>query len=160
VIKLVNVDGEVRAVRRSGRMNTTSHTSVLEVLSHRTYKFSGKARNSVNNAQLNTIDDTGTLDLSGLNICKENEALQLEMEEVNRISVPEEVLQIHGFAPPKKGECSVCLIYENINGINTRLCENGKVERMKEIHDELEVDLAAYCEHKIKGGLLKSMLFW
>ncbi len=95
------------------------------------------------------IDKTGTLDLSGLNIYKEKESLQLETEEVNGISIPEEVLQVHDFAPPKKGEGTVRLIDENINGINTRLSKNEKVERMREIHDELEVDVAAYCEHKI-----------
>ena len=71
------------------------------------------------------------------------------MEEVNGIAVPEEILQVHGFAPPKKREGTMRLIYENINGMDTRLCENEKVERMRELHDELEIDVAAYCEHKI-----------
>ena len=71
------------------------------------------------------------------------------MKEINDIPVPEEVLQVHRFAPPKKADGTVCLIYENVNGINTWLCKNEKVERMKELHDELEIDVAAYCEHKI-----------
>ena len=99
--------------------------------------------------QLSTIDETGTLDLSGLNIYNENDALQQEMKEMNDIPVPEEVLQVHGFAPPKKADGTVRLIYENVDGINTRLCDNEKVERMKGLHNDLEVDVAAYCEHKI-----------
>lgn len=71
------------------------------------------------------------------------------MEEIHGIPVHEEVLQVHGFAPPKKSEGTVRLIYENVNGLNTQLCDNDKVERMKDLHDELEIDVAAYCEHKI-----------
>jgi len=43
----------------------------------------------------------------------------------------------------------VRLIYENVNGLQNRLSGNEKVERAKEIHDELEVDIAAYCEHQL-----------
>ncbi len=41
------------------------------------------------------------------------------------------------------------LIYENVNRLNTRLRDNKMVERMKEIHDELEINITAYCKHKI-----------
>jgi hypothetical protein len=41
------------------------------------------------------------------------------------------------------------LIYENINGLNTHLSDNETVERMDEIQDELEINIMAYCEHKI-----------
>ncbi len=75
--------------------------------------------------------------------------MQHEISKLNAIPVLEEVLQIHSFAPPKKAEGNVCLIYENINGLNTRLSNNGMMEGMKEIHDELEIDIAAYCKHKI-----------
>ena len=40
------------------------------------------------------------LETSGLGM-GESEAEQLENSEVNKITVPEEVLQVHGFAPPK-----------------------------------------------------------
>jgi hypothetical protein len=96
-----------------------------------------------------SIDEMGTLDISGLDICKENDLLQQETSELNAIPVLEEVLQIHGFAPPKKAGGNVRSIYENVKGLNTRLSDNEKAERMKEIHDELEINIAAYCKHKI-----------
>ena len=131
-------------------MNNTSHSSVLEALSHRASSFCGKTwTQDEATRRLSMIDETGTLDLSGLNLFNENNALQKEMKETYDIPVLEEVLQVHGFAPPKKTAGTVRLIYENVNGINTRLCKNEKVERMKELHDELEIDVAAYCEHKI-----------
>ncbi len=152
MIRLVDVNENVRTVRQKGQMNntSTSHKKVLDAFTHRAVDLCGKTRTVDDDVRrLSTIDETGTLDLSGLNIYNENDALQQEMKEMNDIPVPEEVLQIHGFAPPKKADGTVRLIYENVDGINTRLCDNEKVERMKELHDDLEVDVAAYCEHKI-----------
>ena len=37
--------------------------------------------------------------------------------------------------------------YENVNGIINRLSGNEKVEKVKELHNKLEVDLAAYNKH-------------
>ncbi len=41
------------------------------------------------------------------------------------------------------------MIYENLNGLNTRMKDSDKVERMRKLHNELETDIAAYCKHKI-----------
>jgi hypothetical protein len=74
-------------------------------------------------------------------MCYKNETLQQEIRELNAIPVPDEVLHVHGFAPPKKAKGMV--------GLNTRMKDNEKVERMRELHNELKTDIAAYCEHKI-----------
>jgi hypothetical protein len=55
----------------------------------------------------------------------ESEIEQLESSKVNKITVPEEVLQVHKFAPPRKSEGTVRLIYENVNGFSNRLYGNG-----------------------------------
>jgi hypothetical protein len=91
------------------------------------------------------IDETGTLETSRLLKSSEIEMEQQEISEVNRIQVPEEMLQVHGYVPPKKAEGTVCLIYENVNGFCNRLSGNEKVDRAKEIHDDFKVDIAAYC---------------
>ncbi len=36
-----------------------------------------------------------------------------------------------------------------MNGISIRLSDNAKLEKAKEIHDELEVDIVAYNEHRL-----------
>ena len=150
MIRLVDVNGNVQMVRRRGRMNTTSHTAVLDALSHRQINLCGKARTvGDNERRQNTIDETETLDLTGLNLYNENEALQQEIKEINNMPIPEEVLKVHGFTQPKKADGTVRLIYQNINGFNTRLCGNERVDSMKDIHHELENDIVAYCEHKI-----------
>jgi hypothetical protein len=150
VIRLVDVNGNTRTVRQQGRMNTTNHSSVLDALSAHASRFDRSRRGDMDNARpIWSIDETGTLDVSTLDICNENEILQQETRELNSIPVPNEVLHAHGFAPPKKAEGTVRLIYENLNGLNTRMKDNEKLERMRELHNKLEADIAAYCEHKI-----------
>ncbi len=63
------------------------------------------------------------------------------------LGILDEVLKVHGVAPASKGEGIIRLIYENANGFSNRLSNNEKVEKAKEIHDELNVDIAAYCKH-------------
>ncbi len=41
------------------------------------------------------------------------------------------------------------MVYKNVNGIGNRLSGNEKVEKAKEILDELEVDIVAYNEHRL-----------
>jgi hypothetical protein len=74
---------------------------------------------------------------------------QQEGIRVTGLGVPKEVLQIHGAAPASKPEGVIQLVYENVNGISNRLSGNEKVEKAKEIHDELEVDIVAYNEHRL-----------
>ena len=141
-------------IRRQGRMNVTSHSSVLEALSARASRFGGPNRGGLGNARpVSAVDETGTLDVTLLDGVDNNETetLQQEIRELNSILVPDEVLQIHGFAPARKADGTIRLIYENINGLDTRMKGNEKLEKMRVLHDNLEVDIAAYCEHKINN---------
>jgi hypothetical protein len=100
------------------------------------------------------LDETGTVDTPFMcNNFSNNEQIALtELQERNRVremGIPEEVLQVHGVAPSKKGEGIVRLFYENANGICNKLCDDKKVEKAKEIHNEFEVDIATYDEHKL-----------
>ncbi len=65
------------------------------------------------------------------------------------LGVLEEVLQIHGASPSKKPEGIIRLIYENANGISNKIFNNQKVEKAKEVHGRLEVDIAAYNKHRL-----------
>jgi hypothetical protein len=68
---------------------------------------------------------------------------------VMELGISEEVLQVHGVAPPSKGKGVVRLIYENMNGLSNKLSNNDKVDKAKEIHDDLEVDIVAYNKHRL-----------
>jgi hypothetical protein len=60
------------------------------------------------------------------------------------------VLKVHSVAPASKGEGIIRMMYENANGISNRLSDNEEVEKAKEIHDELEVNIATYFKHWLK----------
>jgi hypothetical protein len=149
VIELVDVEGNRRRVVSEGRMNGTKHETVLQVLTQRAERFCNRIGQSGLDRPGHawTINKTGTIESSGLTC--DSDAEHLEISEVNKITIPEEILQVHGFAPPKKGEGTVRLIHENVNGFLYRLGGNKKVERARQLHDDLEVDMAAYCEHRL-----------
>ena len=96
------MDGNCRRTVNRGQMNITRHETVLQVLTNRAQRFC-RRMNGVDVEVLSndrTIDETGTIDTSI--IINENETEQQEIREMNSISLPEEILQIHGYAPPKK----------------------------------------------------------
>ncbi len=131
-------------------MNLTRHSKVLQALNHHAQRFHRRLDVMPEDPQHSwAINETGTLETSRLFKTSDIEIEQQEISEINHIQIPDEMLQVHGYAPPKKAEGTVRLIYENVNRFCNRLCGNEKVERVKEIHDELEVDITAYCEHKL-----------
>ncbi len=137
-------------------MEITSHESTLAALENRANRFScrGKLRGVDDNLVTWALDETGTIDSSLLcNNYENKEQLALtEQQEGNRVmglGVPEEVLLIHGAAPATKPKGVIRLIYENANGISNKLCNNEKVEKAKELHDNIKVDIVAYNEHRL-----------
>ncbi len=95
------------------------------------------------------IDETGTLARreESWGIDKELAARVLEERELRDIT--DDVLKIHGTRPRQKPDGVVWLIYENANGIDGRFTNNKKVEKAKQIHNNLEVDIVAYNEHRL-----------
>jgi hypothetical protein len=63
--------------------------------------------------------------------------------------VNEEILKVHGVAPGAKAEGVTRLLYENPDGFNTRLSNNAKLDKSKELIDDLEADIVAFSEHRI-----------
>ena len=65
------------------------------------------------------------------------------------MDIAEELLRVHGIAPGKKTDGVTRIIYENTNSFNTRISRNEKVEKPKEVIDELEADVVCYNEHRV-----------
>ena len=78
------------------------------------------------------------------------QATMLEIEETS--GVADKLLEVHGVAPRKKAEGVSRLIYENVDELNNRISNNDKLEKAKEIIDDLEADLVVYSEHKTRMG--------
>jgi hypothetical protein len=100
VIRLIDVDGIECTVRRKGQMQTTGHKTVLNALSHRAINGNVTAREVPTHTW--SFDETGMLDTSGLASSSDLDILEQEIREFNLIIVPEEVLQVHGYAPPQR----------------------------------------------------------
>jgi hypothetical protein len=140
-------------------MNITSQDSVLTALEHQAnwYRCHRKLGDIGDCTVLAAaaIDKTGTVDASYLlhNDSENNEQLALiEQQERNRVrelGIVDKVLQVHGTPPSSKGKGIVQLVYENVNGLSNKLSDNEKVEKAKEKHDELEVDIAVYNKHSL-----------
>ena len=56
---------------------------------------------------------------------------------------------MHGIPPGKKRDGITRLIYENLNGINSRLSKNEKLDKARDVIDELAADIVAYNEHRL-----------
>jgi hypothetical protein len=167
-IDLVNELGNRTSKVQEGRMNITSHNSVLAALEHRAnqYRCHGKLGDIGDHTVLAAaaIDKTGTVDASYLlhNNSENNERLvlieQQERNRVRKLGVVDKVLQVHKTPPSSKGKGIMRLVYENINGLSNNLSDNEKVEKAKEIHDELEVDIVAYNKHRLNMQHRKNVI--
>ena len=157
IIDLIDEQGIHSQNVIDGRMNITSHQAVLSALEARASRSSIGGRLSTLDDRLlsSALDETGTVEIiwNEFDVRSERERIALiEQQEINKVKelgLSEEVQKIHGKAPQKKGEGVIRLIYENVNGINNRLSNNDKLEKAREIHDELEVDIVAYNEHRL-----------
>ena len=65
------------------------------------------------------------------------------------VDIAEELLRVHGIAPVKKPEGVTRKIYDNASSFNTRISGNEKVEKAKEVIDELEAYVVCYNEHRV-----------
>ena len=105
---MIDVDGNCTKVRTRGRMNIKQHDTVLQALTHHAQQFNQRLCVIPKVPQHSwTLDETGTLDTSRLLLGIENETEQQEIREIYGIQVPKEILQVHGYAPPKKAEGTV-----------------------------------------------------
>ena len=147
-------------------MGATRHTKVLSVLEKRTLQFRRKGQLTINQDKAllaEALDETLIVSTASLIDSDEEslgtttsntpiytaaEATLLENEEIRGVN-DKLLLTVHGVAPGPKPEGVTCMICENADGFNTRISNNEKLEKAKEIIDELEADIVAYSEHQI-----------
>jgi hypothetical protein len=89
-----------------GRLNTTSHQSVLTALTHRGLDLPGRLLPGLDGHHAWLLDETGKIATDGI-LCVGNELCYNEVErnevtEINKLDLPKEILTLHGSTPPKK----------------------------------------------------------
>jgi len=81
-----------------------------------------------------------------MNASLKHEGIQ-QQERIDIRGVSDEILQVHGVLPGRKDDGIIRLLQENANGIPNRLEGNEKLDKAKELIDELGADVVAYNEH-------------
>ena len=160
VIKLIDFMGNREYVRQHEHMGLTRHSKVLSVLEKRAlrYRRTDQGQVDTDEALFNeALDETGTVTTASLTdsdsksernrIIAEAKATSLELEEI--ADVNNDLFTVHGNLPGLKPDGFTRIMYENSDGFNTRISDNKKLKKAKEIKDELEADIVAYSEHKI-----------
>jgi hypothetical protein len=64
------------------------------------------------------------------------------------IGVSNDVLRVHGVMPDRKQEGVTRLMYENCNSLPNQMGGNYKLEKMKDLTHEWDVDLVGIVEHR------------
>ena len=132
-------------------MQTTEHESIVEALT-RQQRWKGQ-----NNLVREVLQQDGMLQESGWG---EEAHVQEDAEDAGTTShwtemqevmeqVNDETLGIHGEEPGPKGAGVTRLIYENVNGLQRGPVGNKKLEKARRLHNDLEVDIVAYNEHRL-----------
>jgi hypothetical protein len=145
-------DGSLETICQQG-LNYTTHNAVLKALELRAasrYRVRGRGR--LADASTGTHnwgqDETGTINTTILS--QSREEIQ-QQEEIDIGGVSEEVLQVHGVLPGRKEEGITRLLYENANRIRHRLTGNDKLEKAKDLINELGADVVAYIMNTAKS---------
>jgi hypothetical protein len=153
-IELIDQWGNKSTVEQCGKMNRTKHSKILAALEKRAMRYRNKSasvNDSLEQSRLDNINETGTVEMAGLtdessvsssDSGEDRDAMMRELEEVaNLYGVLDDLLRIHGVAPGSKADGVVRLMYENLNGLLSKICGNEKLEKAKALIDELEVDI-------------------
>ena len=125
---------------------------MLSVLEKRALRYRRKGQKEVDQDEVlynEALNETGTVSTAALSDSDDEslgsetfrepitaaEAAFLERGAISGKS--DDLLNVHGVAPGPKPEGVTRLIYENPDGFNTRIRGNEKLEKAKEIIDEL-----------------------
>ena len=146
--------GNRRYVKQRGKLDVTTHKTILNALDKRARRY--KNSEAAYDEQLDdilfnaAIDETRTVSTASESLSDGggdslggdlspplSVTLITETEKEAIRGVNDEVLEVHGVAPGSKTDGTVRLLYENLNGINSRLKGNEKLEKAREVIDEL-----------------------
>ena len=163
---MLDAHGNRRWVEKYGKLTLTQHNTIMSALEKRALRFRRKGRiiESLDERLYNeAIDETGTVETTALTTDNEdgsNGTNDVQHDRTHETFAEylagrgvkgtlDDMLSVHGVAPSQKAEGVTRLIYENMNGIPTRLMNNEKLEKARELIDELGADIAAFTELQV-----------
>ena len=93
------------------------------------------------------INETGTV---AAPLMEDNsERRRIAEQEVSKEirGVSEYLLDVHGLPPGRKGEGVTRVIYENLNDLQSTLSQNEKLDKVRQVINDLQADVVCYNEH-------------
>jgi hypothetical protein len=129
----------------------TQHQRVLTALGQRAVWYqNSQTYEELEDEKLldEAIDKMGTL-LCASERGEERSQVVVEEQLIKEIrGVSEYLLEVHGLPPGRKGHGVTRLIYENLNGLQSTMSkQNGKLEKVRQVIDDLQADIVCYNEH-------------
>ena len=90
------------------------------------------------------IDETGTVAAPLMeDDIEQSRIAEQEVSNENE-GVSEYLLEVHGLPPGWKGEGVTKVIYENLNGLQSTLSKNEKLDKARQVIDDLQADVMCY----------------
>ena len=166
-MKLIDAYGAARYVKTKGKLNVTKHSKILTALERRALRFEQRKNyederdeelfESLLNddATVSTVCESLSDSDGEIDVLDNSKEVRLSKEEISAKEreelrgIDDYLLEVHGRAPGRKGEGVTRLLYENRNGLNNRLCGNEKLDKARQIYDDLEADIVAGNEHRL-----------
>ena len=143
-------------------MGLVKHERIMAALERRALRYRRGNKIGIDHDKVlynEALDETGTVSTEGLTDSEAeswNDSVSAEGVEALEIQevagVNDELLEVQGVAPGGKVEGTTRLIYENADGLQNTIGGNEKLQKYKDLVDELEADLLAINEHKMRLG--------
>ena len=153
IIKILDVAGSWRHLRQRGRLRSVKHGTVMSALEKKAQRF--KSRNdseaerdkALLAAAFKEARQTG--DVSPAVNVHRDDNFNRDKEEIQQLLKKKaEFLEVLGDTPGKKSEGVTRIACENVNTLPARLSSNEKLEKLKHVIDDLDLDILGLIEHR------------
>jgi hypothetical protein len=149
-IQLINEFGTWQYIQQWGQLNVTQHLLVLTTLEQRVRRYQESQSNEeLEDERLldDAINETGTVAAPPVEDDGEQRrtAEQEVSKEIRRVL--EYLLDVHGLPPVQKRDGVTRVMYENLNGLQSMLSKNEKLNKARQVINDLQADVVCYNEH-------------
>ncbi len=130
---------------KNGKLQTTPHSTIMEQLRNRADRF--QKQGQLRDIELEDIIS----EIKEGEEFKANDVSKMATDEHNRVMelMGEGLLQTHGTAPNIKQDGIFRIMGENFNGLNNRIGGNGKIGKIMDIKEDLDVNCLMICKHRL-----------
>ncbi len=147
---MINKLGTWGYIKQRGQLNVSQHQSVLTALEQRALWYEeSQSYEELEDEQLldDAINETGMV--AAPHVEDNSERCRTAEQELSKEirGKSEYLLEVHGLPPGWRGEGVTRVIYENLNGLQSTLSKNEKLDNAWLVINDLQADVVCYNEH-------------